>query len=220
MQDPLSSLPLVHGIDVSKAQATVSWPAVKSAGYSFAYVKATDGETYVDPTFEQNWTGAAAAGLLRGAYHFFRAEDSPQAQAEFFWQTVGGNGDLPLVVDVEESMSQTTATLISNLTQLLEMLQQLSGKKPMIYTDPGFWNGLGASNFGDYPLWVADYPSAGVYTPTLPVGWTGWDFWQYYGGPPSGATDYVQVPGISTPVDLDVFNGSLDALAQWVRTGT
>lgn len=90
----------------------------------------------------------------------------------------------------------------------------------MIYTDPGFWNGLGADNFGDYPLWVADYPPSGVYTPTLPAGWTTWDFWQYYGGPPSGSTDYVQVPGITTPVDLDVFNGSAEALAQWVRTGT
>src|SRR3954449_12937619 len=122
MQDPLSSLSLVHGIDVSKSQGTVDWTAVQAAGYAFAYVKATDGQTYVDPTFEQNWTGAASAGLLRGAYHFFRAEDSPQAQAEFFWQTVGGNGDLPLVIDVEESMSQTTSTVISNLTQLLEEL--------------------------------------------------------------------------------------------------
>src|SRR3954449_9170784 len=139
MQDPLSSLSLAHGIDVSKSQATVDWTAVQAAGYAFAYVKATDGETYVDPTFEQNWMGAASAGLLRGAYHFFRAEDSPQAQAEFFWQTVAGNGDLPLVVDVEQNMGEPTSTLLSNLTQLLEEIQQLSGRKPMIYTDPGFW---------------------------------------------------------------------------------
>ena len=152
MQDPMSSLPLAHGIDVSKSQGTVSWSAVKEAGYLFTFIKATDGETYVDPTFAQNWSGAAAAGLLRGAYHFFRAEDSPQAQAELFWQTAGGNGELPLVIDVEESMDQTASTVISNLTQLLEQLQQLSGHRPMIYTDPGFWNGLGASNFGDYPL--------------------------------------------------------------------
>lgn len=220
MQDPLSSLPLARGIDVSKSQGTVSWPAVKGAGYVFAYVKATDGEDYVDPTFPQNWTGAASAGLLRGAYHFFRAEDSPQAQAEFFWRTVGENGDLPLVVDVEQNMGEPTPTLLSNLTQLLEEIQQLSGRRPMIYTDPGFWNGLlasdPASNFGDFPLWVADYPPAGVLTPTVPIGWTSWDFWQYY-GPLSNATDYVQVPGVGCPVDLDVFNGSAASLLQWVQ---
>src|SRR3954471_21897306 len=114
MQDPLSTLSLVRGIDVSKSQGTVDWTAVKAAGYAFAYVKATDGETYVDPTFEQSWTGAASAGLLRGAYHFFRAEDSPQAQAEFFWRIVGGNGDLPLVIDVEQNMGEPTLTLLSN----------------------------------------------------------------------------------------------------------
>lgn len=219
MQAPLSSLPLARGIDVSKSQGMVSWPAVKEAGYVFAYVKATDGETYVDPTFPQNWSGAASAGLLRGAYHFFRAEDSPQAQAEFFWRTVGENGDLPLVVDVEQNMGEPIPTLLSNLTQLLEEIQQLSGRKPMIYTDPGFWNGLGASNFGDFPLWVADYPPAGVLTPTVPIGWTSWDFWQYY-GPLSNATDYVEVPGVTCPVDLDVFNSSAASLLQWAQKGT
>ena len=116
-------------------------------------------------------------------------------------------------------MGESASTLLSNLTQLLEELQKLSGTQPMIYTDPGFWNGLGASNFGDYPLWVADYPPAGVVTPTLPAGWTTWDFWQYY-GPQSNATDYVQVPGISVPVDLDVFNGPVSALLQWAGRGT
>jgi lysozyme len=223
MQDPLSSLPLARGIDVSKSQGTVSWPAVRGAGYVFTYVKATDGQDYVDPFFAQNWTGAASAGLLRGAYHFFRAEDSPQAQAEFFWKTVGENGDLPLVVDVEENMGEPGPALLSNLTQLLEQLQQLSGRRPMIYTDPGFWNGLSAnnsaSNFGDFPLWVADYPPAGVFTPTVPIGWASWDFWQYY-GPLSTATDYVQVPGVSCPVDLDVFNGSAASLLQWAQKGS
>jgi lysozyme len=217
MQDPLRSLPLARGIDVSKSQGTVSWPAVKGAGYLFTFVKATDGETYVDPTFEQNWAGAASAGLLRGAYHFFRAEDSVQAQAELFWRTVGENGDLPLVVDVEQSMGEPSSTLLSNLSELLEQLQQLSGRPPMVYTDPGFWNGLGASHLGGYPLWVADYPPAGVLTPTVPVGWTVWDFWQYY-GPLSSNTDYVQVPGVGCPVDLDVFNGSEAALLQWAGT--
>ena len=219
MQDPLSSLPLARGIDVSKSQGTVSWPAVKGAGYVFAYVKATDGETYVDPTFPQNWTGAASAGLLRGAYHFFRAEDSPQAQAEFFWKTVGENGDLPLVVDVEQNMGEPTPTLLSNLTQLLEEIQQLSGRQTDDLYRSRILERIGensASNFGDFPLWVADYPPAGVLTPTVPIGWTSWDFWQYY-GPLSNATDYVQVPGVSCPVDLDVFNGSAASLLQWVQ---
>ncbi|MEA2601683.1 MAG: lysozyme [Acidobacteriota bacterium] len=192
-----------QGIDVSHDQGTVDWPAVVQAGYVFTFIKATDGETYVDPDFEQNWTGAEAAGLLRGAYHFFRAEDSPQAQVDLFWKTVGDTGELPLVVDVEETMGVSAATLISNLTQFLEELQKASGRIPMIYTDPGFWNGLKATTFGSYPLWVAEY---GVAQPTLPAGWTSWAFWQH--------SESGSVPGIQGAVDLDIFSGSLAALQQ------
>lgn len=192
-----------QGIDVSHDQGTVDWPAVVQAGYVFTFIKATEGETYVDPEFERNWTGAKAAGLLRGAYHFFRAEDSPQSQVELFWKTVGDTGELPLVVDVEETMGVSAATLISNLTQFLAGLQQASGRMPMIYTGPGFWNGLGTAAFGGYPLWVAEY---GVSQPRLPDGWTSWAFWQH--------SESGSVPGIQGAVDLDVFNGPLPAFQQ------
>lgn len=192
-----------QGIDVSKAQGTVDWAAVAAAGYLFTFVKATDGQDYVDPTFAQNWEGAKAAGLLRGAYHFFRAEDDPVTQATWFWQTVGAPGELPLVVDVEETMEQPASTVVSGLARFLDSLQQWTAKPPMIYTAPGFWNSLGTSAFGGYPLWVAEY---GVSQPVIPAGWKTWDFWQF--------SETGQVPGITGDVDLDVFSGSPEALRQ------
>ena len=192
-----ASSSFAQGIDVSKVQGTIDWPAVAQAGIAFAFIKATDGETYVDPQFAANWAGAGAAGLLRGAYHFFRAEDSPQSQVDLFWQTVGGTGELGLVVDVEETMGVSNATLITNLTQFLNELQQVSGRQPMIYTYPTFWNGLGTTAFGAYPLWIAEY---GVAAPTLPSGWSAWTYWQ--------SSQSGTVGGITGAVDLDVFNGS------------
>ena len=194
-----------QGIDVSHDQGTVDWATVAQVGYVFTFIKATDGETYVDPDFAQNWTGAAAAGVLRGAYHFFRAEDPPQAQVNLFWQTVGGNGELPLVVDVEETMGVSAATLVSNLTQFLAALEQASGRMPMIYTGPNFWNSLGTTAFGGYPLWVAEY---GVSQPALPDGWASWAFWQH--------SESGSIPGIQGAVDLNVFKGSPAALQQAV----
>jgi lysozyme len=208
MADSSSQQGLAAGIDVSKDQGEVDWAAVAGAGTAFAFVKATDGQTYVDPLFAQNWSGARAAGLRRGAYHFFRAEDSPQAQAEFFWQTVGGDYDLPLVVDVEETMGQSATVVVSNLQLFLASLQQWSGKQPMIYTAPGFWNGLATSAFGSFPLWVAEY---GVAQPQLPSGWMLWDFWQY--------NEAGQVAGIQGSVDLNVFSGPLAALQQAFPVG-
>jgi lysozyme len=208
MADSSSQSGLAQGIDVSKDQGDVDWAAVAAAGTAFAFVKATDGQTYVDPMFAQNWAGARAAGLLRGAYHFFRAEDSPQAQAEFFWQTVGGGNDLPLVVDVEETMGQSAAVVVSNLQLFVASLQQWAGRQPMIYTAPGFWNGLSTSAFGSFPLWVAEY---GVAEPQMPAGWTLWDFWQH--------SETGQLAGIQGNVDLNVYSGSLDELRQAFPAG-
>lgn len=203
MSDLSSAQELAQGIDVSKAQGTVDWAEVAAAGIAFAFVKATDGQDYVDPTFTENWAGAKAAGLLRGAYHFFRAEDDPSVQAAWFWQTAGGDGELPLVVDVETTMEQSASTVVANLTRFLDDLQQASGRTPMIYTAPGFWQQLGTSAFGSYPLWVAEY---GASQPTVPSGWALWAFWQH--------SESGQVAGITGAVDLDVFSGSLDALHQ------
>ncbi len=208
MSDLASLQALASGLDVSKDQGSVAWGSVADAGYVFTFIKATDGQTYVDPMFAQNWQEAGAAGLLRGAYHFFRAEDDPEVQATWFWQTVGAPGELPLVVDVEETMGQPASVVVANLTAFLASLQQLTGKPPMIYTDPGFWNGLGTSAFGGYPLWVANY---GVSQPTLPTGWALWDFWQH--------SQTGQVAGIEGPVDLDVFSGPSSALQKAFPAG-
>ena len=202
------------GIDVSHIQGDVDWTSVLQAGYVFAFIKATEGETVVDPMFSQNWSGAEEAGLLRGAYHFFHAEDSPQTQAELFWKTVGENGELPLVVDVEQEESGITVpatdVVTANLTDFLALLQQMSGRQPMIYTNRGYWDALETTAFEDYPLWLADYVTnwaPGSSPPSLPTGWNTWAFWQH--------SESGQVPGISKSTDLNVFNGSLDALRLW-----
>ncbi len=46
---------------------------VEGSGRVFAFAKATDGVSYVDPTFAANWVAMKQAGLVRGAYHYFEA---------------------------------------------------------------------------------------------------------------------------------------------------
>src|SRR5437868_3931860 len=52
-----------YGIDVSNHQGLIDWPEVAADHVSYAYVKATEGDDFVDKRFTQNWTGAASAGL-------------------------------------------------------------------------------------------------------------------------------------------------------------
>jgi lysozyme len=194
-----------QGLDVSHFQGTVDWQQVFRAGYAFAFIKATDGITYTDPMFATNWSGAKTAGLLRGAYHFFEANDDPQQQAENFLNVVTFEaGDLPPVLDVESSSTSnqvSTATIIQNITAWLQTVQKATGLTPILYTNSGYWNGLATTEFSAYPLWIAEY---GVASPTLPSGWTSWAFWQI--------SQSGQIAGISTSVDLDLFQGSLQDL--------
>src|SRR5690242_6189061 len=62
----------VAGIDVSRYQDPVDWTKVAAAGVKFAFIKATGGHEDPDPCFEKHWEQAGQAGILTGAYHFFR----------------------------------------------------------------------------------------------------------------------------------------------------
>ena len=62
----------VRGIDVSNHNGTIKWEQVAEDDYQFAYIKASEGKTHRDPAFARNVKSAQRAGLLVGAYHFFR----------------------------------------------------------------------------------------------------------------------------------------------------
>src|SRR5438270_692260 len=61
---------------------------MKSAGQDFVVLKATEGDTFVDPQFAASRAAAHAAGLVVGLYHFARAGDAG-TEAAFFAGTVG-----------------------------------------------------------------------------------------------------------------------------------
>ncbi len=201
----------VRGIDVSHFQGVIPWDTLATR-LQFAFCKATEGETYVDPSFQANWGHIKTAGLYRGAYHFYRSDDDPEAQANFFIQTVGalGSNDLPLVLDVEaEGLAQppSDTTLQRDIFLFLEVLEANTGKRPIIYTSTNFANRyLTNVKFGKYPLWIASYQED---KPNVPEAWknTSWDFWQ--------KTDHYTVA--DEAFDFDVFKGNPAALKVFVE---
>lgn len=192
----------VQGIDVSHFQGVVNWQQVKQAGMCFAFAKATDGITYTDPELAANWAGIQAAGLLRGAYHFFEPNDDATAQAQHFLATVKlAPGDLPPVLDVEVTGGVANAQIWSGVSTWLQIVEQETKRQPILYTAPGFWNTHQPDlTLARYPLWLADYATQ----PTLPTGWTSWLFWQH--------SQTGTVAGVTGSVDLDIFNGTLEQL--------
>jgi lysozyme len=197
----------VEGVDVSEFQGSINWGSVKASGRDFAITRVSDGTGHLDPTFGANWSGIKAAGMVRGVYQFFEGTESGTAQADLLLQQVGTleAGDLPPVADVEVLDGSSGTQLVDNLAAWVAEIKAKTGRTPMIYTAPGFWNGLpNTGQFAGEVLWVANWQ---VSCPDTPTPWTGWMFWQYDDG-----TTTANVPGISGQVDKDRFNGSLSQL--------
>ena len=209
----------VPGIDVSYWNAGIDWPKVRATGQRFIFAKASEGDSYADPTFDDNWRGAKAAGLLRGAYHFFRCNIDAKKQANKFIdyvKSMNDNGELPPALDLETNDGQTREKIIPRVKTWLDLVEAAFDRKPLIYSRTFFLQdylseaGGGPPTWArDYPLWLAQYPNVYVEgsQPSLPRGWFQWTFWQY--------SQRGRVNGINAKVDLDVFNGSLEELYQF-----
>jgi GH25 family lysozyme M1 (1,4-beta-N-acetylmuramidase) len=191
--------PTTKGIDVSYYQGTIDWAKVKAAGVAFAFVRVSDGLANIDSKFSQNWSGTRAAGVIRGAYQFFRPNLDAAAQANLFVQKVGklAADDLPPVIDVEATGSQSAAVIAAKVRIWIDIVEAATGKKPIIYTGYYFWrDSVGDAKFPGYPLWIAAYVN---HCPDLPSGWDTWSFWQ--------TSSTGQIAGIAGAVDINSFNG-------------
>ena len=211
---PVSAATRVPGIDVSKWQGNIDWPAVASTSVRYVIMRATIGNTaveakYVDPRYEEYLAGASANGLVVGAYHranVGRAADDAVAEANFFVNNAQiAAGDVLPVLDIEQTHGLSITEMRDWVKAWVRRVFSRTGIRPMIYTSPNFW----LTNMGDthwfadrgYPLWIADW--RGNPAPEVPAGdWGGhgWTFWQW--------TSQGHVSGIVPDVDRDRFNGA------------
>jgi len=128
---------VTKGIDLSHWEPVQHWDAVKLAGAEFSFFKATEGLRALDNTFKTDWVTAKKYGIIRGAYHYFRALEDPIQQANLFLQSVTLKAtDLPPVLDVEiVSNEQATSTeFVTGVRKWLQTVQQRTGRTPLVYT--------------------------------------------------------------------------------------
>ncbi len=205
----------VHGVDVSRWQGNINWNVLRKNGANFAFIKATDGGDHLDPMFRRNWNAAQAAGVKRGAYHFFYWCRPAAHQAEWFIRHVPREANaLPPVIDVEWTRSRTCtkrpsqATVLKKMNTFMNMLEAHYGQRPIIYTAPDFYDDNLQGAFPNHPFWlrsVAAHPSK-VYPRR------NWVFWQYSG---TGLSK-----GVGEKIDLNVFNGDAGDWNRWLGRAT
>lgn len=197
----------VRGVDVSHHQGAIDWERLKEDGVEFAYIKASEGETFNDPRFSRNWFAAEQAGILRGAYHFFSPCRTGKAQAENFMRIVPPDANaLPAAVDAEQmqpcSDRPTLPDIAAEIAVFLDTVEEAFGKRPIIYTTREFHDAHLAGKFEGERFWIRSL----LIFPRIRE--DSWIFWQYH--------NRGRRAGVDGPVDLNAYRGSpveLKALA-------
>jgi lysozyme len=182
------------GVDVSTWQhpngEAIDWEEVAKAGYTFAIVKATQGNTWVNPWLARDLDDARAQGLLVGAYHFYQWGTDAKDQASFALSHLAGQVlELGFYLDWEvESVPQWE--LGSTYTAFLD--ESMAVRNPTgTYCDLSWHTQLVAANVPIYRLWLADYNESEPVPSFL---------WQ--------DSETGTVPGIPGTVDLDYLNST------------
>ncbi|WP_237153533.1 glycoside hydrolase family 25 protein [Oryzibacter oryziterrae] len=202
----------IEGIDVSYFQGDVDWHAVAADKIRFAWIKATEGGDRVDEKFRQNFDGAAAAGVLRGAYHFWYHCRSGAEQAAWYIRNVPRDASaLPPVLDIEWTPTSPTCRkqppadqIYADMQAFLDAVQAYYGKRPVIYTSVDFYRDRLVGAFQNYPLWVRSVAAE----PQEKYGNRFWHFWQY--------TSTGQVKGVPGKADRNVFHGTSEEFEKFL----
>lgn len=190
----------IQGIDVSHHQGVIDWKKIAAQDIRFAYIKATEGEDFLDEDFKHNWAAARDVGVLPGAYHYFTLCKTGYEQANNFLSRIGtpSSKSLPPAVDLEFGGNckarPSTEALHKELKIFLSLVEQAWGCRVVLYSDADFYKTYGLNEFGNNPLWIRD-----LYRQPNKKRYGEWQFWQY--------ANRGKLEGIKGFVDLNVSRG-------------
>ncbi|NUT20931.1 MAG: hydrolase [Hamadaea sp.] len=204
------------GIDVNSWNGSIDWASAHTSGVQWAYLKATEGTSVKDTSFNTNYPAAYYAGVVRGAYHVARPNlSNGTVQADFLasnggaWSADGKT--LPALLDIEPNpfsggycYGLSQSGMVSWINAFLTEYKARTTRWAVIHTTLSFWK-ICTGNYsgfaGKSPLSIIRWDtSAG----TLPAGWSVYTFWQ--------STNCRATSGITGCADGSTFNGAYDRL--------
>ena len=211
------NMPRSEGNDISKWQVFFD-PTLTTELQEFIIQRAS-WAGYPDELFEEMFVGVSQFPL-RGAYHYYSSGIPWLQQAELFKSQVLGRGFRCLVVDYETKYNNLTERTALELLAFLRWLRdEFPGVQIMVYTSVFIYRDYiepWAPEVAEFPWWVARFPNTvdpQVDAPDLQeegLERTDWTFWQY-----SSKGDGKKYGVGSEFIDLNVFNGTTDELAQF-----
>jgi lysozyme len=209
----------LNGIDIASYQSKLDITKIKS---DFVIVKATEGTTYVNPSYATHVQQTVSSGKKLGIYHFLRSDSSAVSQADFYLAKIKPYiGKAVLALDVEN----TTGSVVQNQAgvalakQWLDYVYSKTGVRPLVYTNSSTENALDWSSIknANYALWLAQYNNYNVVNGFQPRNLNGslkhfssMAVFQY--------TSSGRLPGYSGNLDFDVFYGDKSAWDAYAKS--
>lgn len=181
----------IKGIDVSNYQSST----FSTAGFSFVFVKATEGTSYINPKQAAQTAHARSAGMLLGFYHFLVPGNMKAQAAYFVAKCASVEGDT-LWADWENP----GVSCADKDAFLKEVKRLRPTHKVGLYCNSSYWKSRDTTSYAGDALWIAEYNGH----PGKPSITAKWLFHQY----------------TSTPLDTSVSTfASASAMRAWA-TGT
>jgi GH25 family lysozyme M1 (1,4-beta-N-acetylmuramidase) len=160
-----------RGIDVSAYQPVQDWEKLAGDGLTFAFAKASEGQTSRDGRFATHVKGIKAAGLVPGAYHFaWPNQDAAKEAANYIGavKAYAGPGflhwlDLEAYSDHRNYKGRTAAQIKAYASAWIAAVQKaFPGQRVGIYTSA---SDIAAGHVpSGVPLWYPAYPGSRVDT--------------------------------------------------------
>ena len=148
------------GIDISHHNPEPRWEELE---VDFVILKATEGSTYLDPTFRERLDKCKKAGLPVGAYHYYRGTNPTIEEFENFRSAMGMETDIIPVVDIEKLTKDVSLEeFLFKLRNFISLLEDEYGTIPIIYAKENFYNrylkGMLEEAWpgGNYHIWLGE----------------------------------------------------------------
>lgn len=161
-----SSAVTYKGADLSVHNGAVDMAKVKSAGYSFVFLREGYGDEISypgqrDSRFESNYKNAKAAGLHVGAYHYLYATtvEGAKREAQGFLKNLSGKSfDMPIALDIEErSQYNLSNGTVEAITKAFLDVCEAAGYYAVLYSYESFLTAKFSAAFRSrYDIWCAN----------------------------------------------------------------
>lgn len=230
------------GIDISEHQKNWSYADVKRK-LDYIMIRVSQG-LVKDIRFDQHYERCGMIPFTFG-YHYARVLNISDplwwvAQADFYLECIEGKSIDINVVDIEKKYNTPSMRFFDGCMRMMVYLESETGRRSMYYTNPDTYQAwllqYGQKWMNSFPYMCSQYPYKGTWkadtdpitnpdwwVPRLPAGQKSWLAWQWSADGNQMGPEYgvKREPWHYVPpsVDLQVWNGTVDDLAEFIGLG-